>query len=526
MTKFITVNEAVNLINDGQTVGIGGFCGFGAPNTILKEMGNKHQKCNSPKALTIVSSTCSGDGEDNDLGISALSQKGQIAKVISSAAMMAPVVAERIAKNEIACYFIPLGVFSGLFRAGARGEDGYITRVGLNTFCDPRIEGAKVNKKAKEENFDLVKVVRINNKDRLLYNFIKMDYALLRGTYADREGNITICEEAVRSEVLEMANAVHNNGGKVIVEIKALVDRIDPRDVCIHKSSVDYICLSTQGTHFQCYGLTEYHPEYVGEKILPLEKISPLKHDLRKIIARRGFMEIEKGMVVNLGKGISEGISIIANEEGVIQDINLSMETGILGGVPLNGVLAGGGINPEALYKMADNFDFYDGGGLDITFLSGAEIDEEGNVNVSRFANRIVGPGGFINISQNTKKVNFLGTFTAGKNDIAIKDDGIVINKDGEGIKFVKKVDQITFSGKNAIENGQIVKYISERCVFELTPNGLMLTEIAKGVDIKKDILAKMQFTPKISENVKYMDSRIFKNEKMNITLKTNENDI
>lgn len=521
MAEFITLQQAAALIPSGCTLGVGGFCGFGAPDSILKELAKSYRQSGAPGGLTIVTPASAGDGEEDGWGLSALRADGQIAAIITSVIRLPPALARAVEEERIEGYFLPLGVFSHLFRAAAGREPGVLTHVGLQTFCDPRLEGCRMNRRAKCSGREMVRLMPVDGKDYLFYPTIKMDVAILRGTYADEDGNISTEEESVRSETLELANAVHNNGGIVIFQVKEVVKRgtLDPRMVTVHKHSVDYIVRSNPGEHLQNYGQQEYRPELVGQIRVPASSVQPMEMGVRKIIARRAALELKKGALVNLGLGVSDGIATVANEEGVAGQITLTIETGLMGGVPLTGLAMGAGVNPEALYKMPDTFDLYNGGGLDQAFLSGAEIDEEGNVNVSRFSGKVAGPGGFINIAQNTQKVCFSGVFTAGRVDIRCEDGKLCIVQDSDKLKYVKKVEQVTFSGKYALETGKEVLFISERAVLRLTPDGLMLTEIAPGADLERDILGKMAFRPLISPQLKLMDERIFRPQPMGLVL-------
>ena len=523
MTKFISVEEAVSLIPDGASVGVGGFCGFAAPDSLLIEMGRRFEQTGSPRELSIVTPASAGDGREDGWGISALRREGQVKALYTSVVKLPPAINRAVNENRIAGYFLPLGLFGQLFRAAAGGEPGVITHVGLGTFCDPRLEGCLMNDLARESGVEIARLMPIDGKEYLFYPTIPLQVALIRGTYADADGNISTEKEAVRSEAIELANAVHNNGGIVIVEVEQVVEKgfLDPRMVTIHKRSVDYVVVSRPGEHPHTYTDPSYRPELVGEVKVPLDSVPPMEMGLRKVVARRAAMELKRDALVNLGLGISDGVSIVANEEGVADQITLTIETGLMGGVPLTGVAMGAGVNPEALYRMPDTFDLYNGGGLDQAFLSGAEIDQYGNVNVSKFNGRVAGPGGFINIAQNAPQVCFSGIFTAGKEqDIRVEDGKINIVQDGHIIKYVKQVAQVTFSGAYAIETGKNVLFISERCVMKLTPEGLMLTEIAPGVDLQRHILDKMEFTPLISPDLKLMDERIFRDEPMGLRLR------
>lgn len=520
MSKLISKEMAASMIEDNHAVAISGFCGFGAPDTILKSIQKRYLKEHMPKNITLITSAASGTGTDEVWGVDALGEEGLVGTIISSIIKLPRRIFKLVNDNNIACFCPPLGYFGHMYRAIGGNEPGVLTRLGLNTYCDPRQEGCAMNDLAKNSKLNLVSLVEILGKEYLLYPTLKIDIALIRGTYADKAGNICVDGEALLTEVTELATAVHNSGGKVIVQVKEIVDEIHPRHVAIHKSCVDYVVLSDPGEHLQNYTVKEYRPELVGDLKIKDLSYKNMEFDIRKVIARRAAMEIMKNGLINLGLGISEGISLVANEEGVLDDFTLSIETGVLGGLTLSGGEVGAGINTEAFYQMSNTFDLYHGGALDECFLSAAQVDENGNANVSYFAGRINGPGGFIDICQNTKEVNFSGVFTAGKVDEEIINGKLVIHHDSDKLKFVKKVDQITFSGKEAIKNGQKVRYISERAVFELTPDGLMLVEIAPGVDLQHDILDKMEFKPLISKDLKLMDERLFSPEKMNLKLR------
>ena len=517
MTKFISIAEAVDLVRDGSSLGIGGFCGVGAPDSLLRGIGASYEKTGSPKDLTIVTPACAGDMTYDGWGLAAIRADGLVKELYTSVLTLPKAIQKSVSEDKITCYCLPLGVFSGIFRAMAGHEPGCLTHVGLNTFCDPREEGCKINPSAKASDKTVVELMEVGGKEYMFYHPLPMDICMIRGSYADEDGNISIEKEAIHAETFAMAAAVHNNGGTVIFQVEKVVKAgtLDPRLVTVHKTMVDYVVLSNPGEHLQNYCEPEFRPELCGDVKIPLADVPAMKLDTRKVIARRAMMELGKGNLVNLGLGISDGIALVANEEGIIQDLTMSIETGMMGGVPLTGIAMGTAVNPEALYTMPDTFDLYNGGGLDQSFLSGAQIDQYGNVNVSKFSGRIIGPGGFINIAQNTPKICFSGIFTAGDTDIEIKDGKLCINKDGKHLKFVKNVEQITFSGKYARKTGQDVKFITERCVFRLCDDGLELIEIAPGVDLQKHILDKMEFVPKISPDLKEMDPRIFREEKM-----------
>ena len=422
-------------------------------------------------------------------------------------------IARAIGENKIAGYLPPMGVMVNLFRSVAGGRPGLLTRVGLGTFCDPRNEGCAVNEKARSRG-SVVELMELGGKEYLFYRGFKPDACLIRGTYADEAGNISMDHEALSGPELEIAIATHNNGGIVIVQVEEIVRRgsIHPKHVRIHSKLIDYVVkVQNPDNHRQCMAVPGYRPELTGELRTVAGAQKPMKMSLR------GAMELRPDIIINLGVGLPSGIGSVAAEEGILKGMTMSVESGQMGGTVQEGASFPGVANPEVIFSQTDTLDMYDGGLLDMAFLGAAEIDERGNVNVSQFAGRCIGAGGFIDISQNTKRVCFMGTFTAGEADIELTGAGLKINKDGNGAKFVKRVQQITFSGEYAAQNGQEVLYITERAVFRLSPEGLVLMEIAPGIDLQKDLLDKMAFAPIVSKDLKQMDSRIFNEAKMGL---------
>ena len=521
MAKIINVDQAAELIQDKSRLGIGGFATFGSPDSVLRAIRRRYERTGSPNGLFVVAPCCTGN--KGTWGMSALGPDGDIIDtLVTSQVSQAPYIAKAIWDNKIACFLLPLGVFTGIFHAQTAKRPGLITNTGKYTYVDPRVEGGKANQRAIDSGIEVVKVVEFEGKEYLFYPPLPMDTCIIRATYADESGNISMEHEVIPAEQVEMAEAVHNNGGTVIVQVEKILKdgSLHPRNVVLHKSMVDYVVEALPGEQPHTYEVEEFSPELLGDIKVPVEAVKPLDFTIRKVIARRGAMELRKGALVNLGLGISDGVSLVASEEGFADDITLTIETGLFGGVPMAGQRMGSGVNSEATLKTDHTFDLYDGGVLDIAFLSGAEIDEHGNVNVSKFGGRAPGPGGFINISQNVPKICFMGTFTAGKEqDIRFENGEVHIIQDGSLIKFRKDVEQITFSGRYSVESNQKMMVITERAVFRLTPEGLELIEIAPGVDLQKHILDKMEFKPLISKDLKLMDSRLFKPEKMGLNI-------
>ena len=522
MAQFVPADEVVSLIRNGMSLGIGGFATFGAADTLLRAIRRRYDREGTPTKLNIVAPACPGDSTENGWGMSVFGADTQIVdSVITAHVGQVPYLGREVAANRIAAWLLPLGIFTQLFHAAAAGRPGVLTHVGKYTFVDPRVEGGRANQRAIDENRKLVEVVKLGGKEYLFYHILPMDACILRASYADTDGNLSFEREAIPAEQAEMAAACHALGGIVIAQVEKIVQKgsLHPRNVWVPGQLVDYVVVSGENEHPHTYEVQAFRAELCGDVKIPVGAVAPMDMGIRKAVARRGALELKKGDLANLGLGISDGIAKIAAEEGFSDQISLTIETGIFGGVPLTGLSMGAGVNADALLRTGEVFDLYDGGVLDVAFLSGAEIDRHGNVNVTKFGGRVVGPGGFINISQNAPKMCFLGTFTAGKQKLRAEDGKLIIEQDGPIVKFKQNVEQISFSGRFAVESGQEVLFITERAVFRLTPDGLMLTEIAPGIDLERHILAKMDFKPLLSPNLKFMDERIFREEKMGLQL-------
>jgi propionate CoA-transferase len=514
--KFLSAKEAVTQITSGATIATDGFVGCAFPEELALELENRFIESGDPKDLTLV--YCAGQGDGRNRGLNHLGHEKLLKRVIGGHWGLVPKIQTLAVENKVEAYNLPQGVISHLFRDIAAHKPGVITHVGLSTFVDPRLDGGKLNKLTTE---NIVQIISLEGKDYLFYKTFPVHFALLRGTYADENGNVTLEKEGTSVEVLSIAAACKNSGGKVIVQVEKVVKAgtLDPRLVKIPGIYVDTIVTASKPEyHMQTFG-EQYNPAYTGEVKMTDRLSNGLELNDRRFICRRASMELKDGAIVNLGIGMPEGISAVENEDGRARRYVLTVEAGPIGGSPASGLSFGCSANPEAIIDQPYQFDFYHGGGLDIAFLGLAQIDSHGNINVSRFGNRIPGCGGFIDISQNAREVVFCGTFTASGLEVGFEDGHLKIVSEGKVKKFVNQVEQITFSGPFARSKKQKVLYITERAVFRLSEEGLTIIEIAPGINLQKDILDQMEFKPVIPDHLKVMDKKIFGKEKMGITI-------
>jgi len=512
LKKVIPVEDAIAILHDGDVLATTGYGGNGTPDQLFVALERRFVETGGPRDLTLI--FAGGQGDAKEKGLNHLGHEGLVRRTIGGHYGLMPKLAALVTANKIEAYNLPEGVITHLYRDIAAGKPGTLSRVGLGTFVDPRQEGGKMNARTTE---DLVQVLEVFGKEYLYYRGTPISIAFIRGTTADPDGNITMEKESLILENLAMAIAAKNSHGYVICQVERIAAEgtLDARQVRIPGSLVDCVVVAEPEHHMQTYG-TQYNPAFSGEVRIPLRHIRPLELNDRKVIARRAAMELGANSVVNFGLGMPDCIPTVASEEKIHDLMTLTVDPGVIGGVPMGGLDFGAAVNWQAVIDHCSQFDFIDGGGLDAAFLGFAECDRSGSINASRFGGRLAGCGGFINISQNAKKVVFVSNFASGGLEVAIGDGQLRIAREGKHVKFVEKLGQVTFNGTLAAAGEQDVLYVTERCVFRLTPDGLELAEVAPGVDMERDILRHLPFEPLVRTPVE-MDPAIFAREPMGL---------
>ncbi len=510
--KVVSAADAAVLVKDGDTLTTSGFVGIGVPDELLAAIEARFLETGHPRALSLVFAAGQGDGKER--GLNRLGHEGLLRRVVGGHWGLIPKVSKLAVEGLIEGWNLPQGCISQLYRDAAAGKPGMLSKVGLETFVDPRLGGGAVNDISVAPQVELMQIA---GEEVLFYPAPKLTVALLRGTTADEAGNVTMEREALTIDNLAQAMAVKNAGGVVLVQVERLARgrSLPAREVQIPGILVDAVVVSRPENHMQTYRTT-FSQAFTNRMRPPEGEIPAMPLDARKVIARRCAFELPVNGVINLGIGMPEGVASVAAEEGLLDHLTLTAEPGVIGGQPASGLDFGAAVDTDAVIPQNAQFDFYDGGGLDMACLGLAQADAAGNVNVSRFGPRLAGAGGFINISQNARSVVFAGTFTAKGLEIDVGDGRLDITKEGTSQKFLPEAEQITFAGKRAARLGQPVLYVTERCVFRLGKNGLELIEIAPGVDLDQDILSHMGFRPGMGE-IREMDARIFRSEQMDL---------
>lgn len=510
--RIMTAREAAMQIRDGDVIVNTGMLLAANAEAVLTAMEDAFLETGHPNGLTLMHSSSQSDRVG---GIEHLAHPGMVDCMIGSHWGLAPKWMQKISDNEICAYNIPQGQMAHLLRSMACGECGNITKVGLGTFIDPRIEGGKMNDKAKERE-DIYEVIELNGEEYLHYKPVLPDVAIIRGTNMDEDGNLSVDEEGVKLEILTVALAVKRNGGRVIAQVKRFVKNgeIHPHRVAVPGVFIDIAVLSTdpEKDHRQCSSIV-YSPAVCGngrEKLNEKARSSGCP-DIRFLIGRRAAMELHENDIINMGIGIpNDTIGVILEQENLNGYAVPTVESGIYGGVALGGPDFGVGKNCTAIIPHEQQFDFYDGRGVDVCFMGAGEIDRFGNVNSTKMGKQVAGSGGFIDITQNAHCVVFCTTFTAKGLECDIGEAGVRIQNEGRIRKFVDHVSQISFNGQRAVQKKQRVLVVTERAVFRMTDAGLMLTELAPGIDLERDVLANMDFAPILASQIQMMPIELF----------------
>ena len=518
----LTAREAAELIADGATVSVSSSSAIGVPDALLAGIGERFDETSHPADITSLHCINSGEMSSGIKGVDHIAKPGLLRRILGGsfpagpASLPAPPVREMIAAGQVEAYNIPSGVMYQMHRAAALGQPGVFTQSGVGTYADPRVEGAKMN----DVSPDFVRVEHFDGADWLFYPAVPVDVALIRATTADPRGNLTFEEEASPLGALDLAYAAHNNGGRVIAQVKRLSDvPHHPREVLVPGILVDAVVVAPDQVQT---GLSAYDPAVSGNERRDLDAIDPLAFSLEKVICRRAAMELAADDVVNLGFGISAGVPLVLLEEGIFDQVTWVIEQGPVGGFPLTGFQFGAAVNPDAIVRSSDQFTLLQGGGFNVGMLSFMEVSSVGDVNVSLLKSRphaTAGIGGFADITGFAPNLVFSGYFTAGKKDYTLGDGRLELHADGKIAKFVPDVAQISYAGSLAAERGQKVRYVTERCVLELRPEGLTVIEIAPGIRLAEDVLDQSAIPLAVADDLALMDARIFTDAPMGLHL-------
>ena len=522
---IITARQAAELVNDGDVITVSSSSGLNCPDAVLAGIGQRFEETSQPTGLTSLHAIAAGD-MSGIKGIDHIARPGLLKRVVAGSYPSGPSSAEppkiwqMIDAGEVEAYNLPSGVIYQMHRAAATHQPGVHSKVGIGSFIDPRIDGGRMNDSTPRE---LVEVTELRGEEYLFYDAITPNVAIIRATTADENGNLTFEHEASSLGALDLALAAHNNGGLVIAQVKRVVsaDSLEIQHVRIPGVLVDVLVVAPDQMQTT---QTQHDPAISGEIRRPLSVLDPVPFSLEKVTARRAALELHAGDTVNLGFGVSALVPHILVEEGLAGEVRWIIEQGAVGGVPLLDFKFGASMNPDAIMQSADMFTVLQGGGFDRSFLSFLEIGRNGDVNVHHLPGRrhvTAGVGGFADIVSAAPEIVFVGSFTAGRRDIAVTDGALDIRTDGPHTKLVERVAAPTFSGERALANSQKITYVTERAVLRLTEHGLVVTEIAPGVDLERDVLAKSAFPLGVSDELKQMDSALFYDVPLGLHLET-----
>ena len=524
-SKVRSLEAAATLIPDAAVVSVSSSSGLGCPDALLGALGERFGSTGHPQNLTTLHPIAAGDMYGID-GIDHLAEPGLLKRVIAGSlpsgpsSMPSPKIWQLIHENRIEAYNLPSGILFHMHREAAARRPGVLTKVGMDTFVDPNLLGGRMNDFTTE---DLVRRVRFDDEEWLYFPAIPVDVALIRATTADEAGNLSMEHEGAYLGAYDQALAAHNNGGIVIAQVKRVVSAgsIPPQQVRVPGVLVDHIVVAPEQMQTT---QTDYDPAISGEIRRPAHVFSHADWGPDKAIARRAAMELIQGEAVNLGFGISALVPRILLEEGIPEAVTWVIEQGAVGGMPLLNFQFGCAANAQAIVASPDQFTYFQGGGFDRSMLSFLQVDRHGSVNVSRLSARphiTAGVGGFIDITAHARNIVFSGYFTTGGLKIDLEEGMVTIRKEGKVKKFVPEVEHVTFSGSRARQQGQVVTYVTERCVLRLDADGLIVTEVAPGIDLERDVLAQTELDLRVSPALVEMDRRLFLPEPMGLTLTT-----
>jgi propionate CoA-transferase len=526
-SKVISLEAAAALIPSGATLSVSSSSGLGCPDALLRAIGERFRACGAPRDLTTIHPIAAGDMYGID-GIDHLAEPGLLKRVIAGSypsgpsSMPSPKIWQLIDGDQVEAYNLPSGVLFHMHADAAAGRPGVLTKVGLDTFVDPRRQGGRMNRVTCRE---MVQVVTFDGEEWLYYRAIPVDVAIVRGTTADELGNISMEHEGAYLGGLDQALAARNSGGFVIAQVERVTTAgsMAPQRVWIPSTLVDWIVVAPEQKQTT---QTEMDPAISGEVRRPADQFEIPPWGLEKVIARRAAMELRDGEAVNLGFGISALVPRILLEEGLDGRVTWVIEQGAVGGMPLLGFQFGCAANAQAIVPSPAQFLYFQGGGFDRSLLSFLQVDAAGNVNVSRLQGKphvTAGAGGFIDITATARNIVFSGMFCAGRQQIDVDDGRLMIRADGQIAKFVPEVEQVTFSGRMARERNQNVTFVTERCVIRLREDGLTVTEVAPGIDVARDVLSRVDIPLRVSPDLRVMDQRIFRPELMRLELRNRE---